>query len=463
MCVVLRFSFITAIIIILSGCQSLGLSQQSYLDLDIPENWHSDIETTDQDDWFSEFKSQQLTELLAQALKNNQSLQQKKLQVSIARENLTVARSILFPRLDLSASTSRSKNNQPVSYSNAASASLTATYEVDIWGKLDDQVQNSIYSYQQSVFDYEDAKQQLIADVTSAWVDVITNYQVIALFERRVELAEQTLSIIESGYKQGLNEALDVYLTRNELNSERSRLSEQLANTKQAERSLERLLGEYPAGKLFVSDKFFEVTRALEIKVSDIGLPSELITRKPELQAAWQALLAANSELAFAHKQRFPSLSLTAQIGDSGEKLSDLFSTSTLAWSLLGSLTAPVFNAGELKAKENIAEFTVQQVEQSYLDTLYDSFESVENALTQEVALMEQFKATQAAKQNAEIAQVLSFEQYQKGLVSYTTVLDAQNRAYDAQNNLILIQNQRLKNRISLYLALGGDPRTDKS
>ena len=124
---------------------------------------------------------------------------------------------------------------------------------------------------------------------------------------------------------------------------------------------------------------------------------------------------------------------------------------------LLSSISAPIFNAGRLKANEEKARIELKQGEQLYLDTLYNAFNDVENAITTEKNLKNSYYTMLAAQENAKIAATLSFEQYQSGLVTYTTVLDSQTRSFEAQTTLIKIKNQLISNRINLHLSLGGD------
>jgi outer membrane protein TolC len=167
--------------------------------------------------------------------------------------------------------------------------------------------------------------------------------------------------------------------------------------------------------------------------------------------------LAKDADLAFAHKQRFPSLNLTGSIGPNNSEISELLSSGNIAWSLGGSLTAPLFNAGRLKANEEKALLELNKQELQYLDTLYNAFQDVENGISSERNLQQQYNSTMLAADNARLAQTLSFEQYLKGLVSYTTVLDAQKRSFDAQSSLISIKNLLIANRVQLHIALGGD------
>ena len=443
-------------VMLLSGCASdFNSSQRMQAPKDMPQQWQQEASSSVlkvQEQWLTQLQNPTLNKFVQQALKNNQQLLQTSYDVEIQKQQLIVSGSALWPSLDLSTRTSRSKDNRPVSYDNASSVSLNLTYEVDLWGKLSDSKREANLNYLAQQARFEQAKQQLVADVVAGWFDVVSAQQLLDLFKRREANAQQSLDIIESGYRQGINEALDVYLARNELNNERSRIATQTASLSASARVLERLLGEYPKGAITASSDLPVINTDIPL-----GLPSELITRKPTLRASWYELLATDASLAYAHKQRFPSLDLTASLSDSTGRVSDLFSPSSLAWSLLGSISAPLFEGGRLKANEEIARLNTQKQEQLYLQTLYDAFGDVENAISQQQSLKSQYSSTLEAQENALAAEQLSFEQYQSGLVTYTTVLDAQDRSFDAQSSLIDIKNQLIANRINLHVALGGD------
>ena len=449
-------SLLVISIIMLSGCASnLNPQQRERAPSALPTQWQQAAAKSViavNDTWFNKLASPTVKQLVTQALKNNQQLRQDRFDVEIQKQQLIISGAALWPSLDISSRVGRSKNNRPVSYNNSSSVSLELGYEIDLWGKLSNAKRRDNLNYLAQQARYEQAKQQLIADVVTNWFSLISAEQLLDLFKRREANAKQNLEIIESGYRQGLNEALDVYLARNELNNERSRIATQQANLSQSARRLERLLGEYPKGLLAANNDLPVINDDIPL-----GLPSELITRKPTLRASWYQLLATDASLAYAHKQRFPSLNLSAGLSDSTSRVSDLFSPSSLAWSLIGSISAPIFNGGRLAANEEIASLQTQKQEQAYLQSLYDAFSDVENAISQQQSLKARYQSTLQAQENALAAEQLSFEQYQSGLVSYTTVLDAQARSFDAQSSLIEIKNQLLTNRINLHVALGGD------
>ncbi|WP_392344001.1 TolC family protein [Pseudoalteromonas prydzensis] len=451
----LKPSLVAVSVLLLSACSNqLNRTERAQDIANTPELWQQ--ATTSalkvEDNWLQQLENPQVFFLVEQALANNQQILQSGYDVAIKQQQLIATGAALWPSLDLSTRTNRSKDNRPVSYNNASSANLTLSYEIDLWGKLSDAQRQANLEFLAEQANFEQSKQRLVGDVVSGWFNVISAQKLLALYQQREKNAEQNLAIIESGYRQGLNAALDVYLTRNELNTERSRIAGQKATLNQAIRTLERLTGDYPKGALAVDAEL-----PLLDKPIPLGLPSELITRKPSLIASWYQLLSTDANLAYAHKQRFPSLDLSATLGDSTDRVSDLFSPSSLAWSLVGSISMPLFDAGRLKANEEAARLAVLSQEQNYLASLYDAFNDVEQAISQEQSLQQRYQATLKAQENAIAAEQLSFEQYQSGLVTYTTVLDAQDRSFDAQSSVIEIKNQLIINRINLHIALGGD------
>ena len=437
----------------LLACSNTSEVDKKLTNPSLPNNWQESKQALSvENNWLSQLDNPQVQQLVTKALAANYQFAMQAYALEIAEQQLIVSGSQLWPELDLAFRSGRSKDNQTGSYANSNSVNLNLSYELDIWGKLSAADQISNYNYLAQKATFEQYKQQLVVNVVTTWFQVIEADKLLKLYQNRVENSRQNLTIIEAGYNSGLTAALDVYLTRNDLNNELTRVSEQATIKTKLIRQLERLIGEYPKGELLVHANLPLLTNDIPL-----GLPSELISRKPELKASWYQLLSQDAGLAYAHKQRFPSIVLSGSVGDSTADIGDLLSGSSLAWSLLGSISAPIFNAGRLQANEEKARIELKQGEQLYLDTLYEAFSDVENAITTEKSLKHSYYTMLAAQDNAKIASTLSFEQYQSGLVSYTTVLDAQNRSFEAQTTLIKIKNQLIVNRINLHLSLGGD------
>lgn len=448
-----RHSFIICSSVFLFSCSSISEIDSEVVNVIPPTNWQQNsIALTVEDNWLAQFNNNQLHMFVEQALESNHQLKIQAYQLAITEQNVIIAGSELWPELDLSFQSRRNKNTDPISYSSSHELSLDLSYEIDIWGKLSAAERQNQYSYLAQKALFEQAKQQLVVDVVISWSAVIEANKLLSLYQLKAENSRENLAIIEAGYQAGLNEALDVYLTRNELNTALSLVASQESEKVIQIRILERLLGKYPTGTLIVDAQLPAIKENIPL-----GLPSELISRKPQLKSSWYQLLAKDAGLAYAHKQRFPAVNLVASLSDSTDDVGDLLSSSSLAWSLLGSISAPIFNAGRLEANEEKVRAELKQSEQTYLDDLYSAFSDVENALSVESSLQQRYQTTLAAQENAILAATLSFEQYQSGLVTYTTVLDAQTRSFDAQANLINIENQLIVNRINLHFSLGGD------
>ena len=444
---------------VLSACSS-HYSENDHIKQpkNVPIEWQSDFkvalsESTERSQSLPILSNQQLRDFLVHALETNFNLKQEFLSLQQKRQALTVANSALWPSIEAGLSARRTKAEEG-SIGNKFEAGLDIRYELDLWQKLSDAEQQAQLAYLSAEASFEQAKQTLIANVITAWFDVIESNRLLELAKQRVELTKQSLDIIERGYQQGLNEALDVYLARNDFNTEVSRFSQQKAAQQTAIRALQRLSSDYPTGQ-FELDSELPSYQLESLSV----VPSDLVENKPSLQASWYELMAQNANLAFVHKKRYPSFVITGSIGDEGQKLRDLFDGSGLVWSLLGNLTAPIFNAGQLKANEETARLQLKQAEQRYLDNLYQSFETVENRITDAVSLEQRYRAILDAKYNAKMAAELSFEQYQSGLVTYTTVLNAQARAFDAETSAVQLHKQLLVNHVQLQLALGKTPQ----
>ncbi|MCU4675801.1 efflux transporter outer membrane subunit [Catenovulum sp. 2E275] len=434
----------------LSACQSnyQGNVQQK---LEIPPSWQNSVPEVPNGTLMVQWlHSERLNQLIQQAMQHNQSIQIKRLDVEKAHLDLDRAGAVFWPELDFSLRATRSQEVNEVP-SNQFQAGLSASYELDIWGKLTDAQKAAQYSYQNAVSQLKQAELELATSVSDIWLQMLAIYQQIELSKQKLKNVQGNLDIIENGYRAGLNTALDVYLTRNNLEDEKSNLTEQQANFAEQSRQLALLLGEYPKQDLWAGETFPEV----DFKLLQ-GLPSELVMGRPDVQAAWLSVLMNNANLAIAHKNRFPSFQLTADVNDRQSNFSDLFSQG-IAWSLAASLTQPIFDAGRLAALEKQAKIELSQAELSYLQTVYTALEEIETGLNQFKALESQLKSSLISSENAVLAEELAFEQYKRGLTDYSDYLSTQRTAFTAKNQVIEIKRKIINNQIALHQALGGD------
>lgn len=424
-----------------------------------PKNWstlsadQSRLMAEQEQNWLSEFNDATLLVLVKKAVQNNFNLKAQRAKVATAKEAVDIGNASLFPELSLSVNGLRNKRlieDQPI-YTTDAQLMAQLTYEVDIWGMLSASRKANRLQYAQQLAQYEQAEITLTANIVQAWFDLIEAKQLLALYQQRVVNLQTNLANIQSSYRLGLNQALDVYLAKNDVNIDLALVKAQQQTVSTKVSALQLLLGEYPSGLMEVNSSIPALSTQL-----NLGVPSTLLTARADIRAQWYALLAKDAELAVAHKQRFPRFSLTAEGGDSSKNLQNLLNGGALVWSLIGNITSPLFNAGKLKSYQEQARLAVVEQEQLYLQQVFDAFAEVENAISEQDALHHRYRYFIKAKENAMSAEKLSFDQYMNGLVNYATVLESQRRSFDAQTRVIQLKNQLIQNRIRLAVALGG-------
>jgi len=445
---------------------AVNLTACSWLDVhpdhpqpEIPGSWQADPAPNPGSapvaPWLATLDDPKLAELAAVAARSNHELAEQRAVVEQAREALRAAGADRYPSVQLALDTAERQAGVDFARSaSSASVQLQASFELDIWGRLSDLERSALLAWEEQQVRYEALRIDVFAAVASDWYSLMEAEQLVALLDGRVANLRQNLAVIEDGYRLGLNESLDVYLARNQLEQEQANLRARLQQRDDTRRSLELALGAYPAATVAAGQALPAFTAA-----PGTGVPAELAARRPDIRAAWLALLSADSDVAAARKARFPRLTLTADVGRSALELIKLASDSVLVWSLAGGLTQPLFDAGKLAAAEAQARARVVALEQQYLRTVFLAFSEVEQAISQEQALNDRLRAVERARTNAVAAEELAFDQYRRGIVTYATVLEAQRRSFDAATDVIGLRAELWRNRVALHAALGSPPQ----
>ena len=437
------------------GCTHTAITPQA-LDPVVPEEWQRGGTAGEAElNWLASFDNSQVTSLVDEAIANNYSLHQERARLYQAEQTVVITRANRFPTLDVSLDASRR------GFENASGAQITtqtvgasvdARWQVDLWGKLSKEQQAAQLQYSAQQANLESAERDLAAATAGAFFEVLEAKQLLEVAKRRLDNTTVTQDIVESGYRQGLNDALDLYLAKNQVERQKASYAQQEQTLVETIADLQLALARYPDGHMQIEQELPVITDPIPA-----GLPSELLMRRSDVQEAWLNLLATDADLAATHKDRFPSLSLVGSAGATSIAFSDLLEGDATVWSLAGGLTQALFNAGRLEAFEEQAAARVEIAEQQYLDLVYRAFASVENAISRSVSLSQRYESFLEAEKNSSAALNLALQQYQRGLISYTTVLESQRQAFDAESTVVQLKNQLLQNRIGLYQALGGE------
>jgi len=448
------------LVLSLAGCASSGISPETR-NLNLPQQWNHSVPTitdtrvTPAQNWLQALDSPSLEQLVVEAQGANYQLARQRARVAELQQAVTTQQAQRWPGLALGLEAGRNGlegDGGGNTTTQSWRADLELSWELDIWGKLSDRERQAELGYQSALATLHQQQIQLAADVASGWFNTIANVQLEGLLQQRLDNVSSDLESLEQGYRRGINAALDVYLSRNTVADSRAALAQQRQNRQAATSALQLLLARYPSGSdLEPQAEFPELE-----PITSAGTPAQMLLRRPDVQQAWLDLLAADAGLAAAHKDRFPSFTLVGGTGSTSSALHSLVDAGLSSWTIGASLAQALFDAGRLKSLEAQARSRVAQAEQNYLDTVFKALAEAENLLSAETYLRQQLQAQRASRSNADIAYELSLQQYERGLVEYTTVLEAQRRAFDAQTSAIQLHNQVIANRISLYRALGG-------
>ena len=456
-----RTAALLTIMLTLTGCTLLHpWHTQPHLP-EVPPTWtavSTGKQTFDAAAWRREFADSRLTALIEEALGNNFDLRAAASRIQAARANATIAGADRAPQISASLNASRAKRATVVGgavisgISNYFQSGIEIRWEADLWGRLSHQARAATLELAASEADYHAARLSLAANISRSWFNAIEAQQQVELSRRTVANYRRALENIQERYRSGLNRALDLRLARSNLAGAKSQLAAQQLRLDRQLRILQTLLGRYPSRQIALPDALPDLQQPIPAR-----LPADLLNRRPDLVAALRRLQAADEHASQAAKNRLPRIQLTAGGGTSSDQLNSLLEGDRLIWSIVGGITAPLFQGGRLMANQQLARANAEQAVNQYAQTLLNAFREVETALAAAPLLETQQQALQSVVEEIRKSERLVARQYHAGLVDVTTWLEIQRRLLDAESALIRIRNQRLQNRIDLHLALGGD------
>jgi multidrug efflux system outer membrane protein len=409
--------------------------------------------------WRDFFPDRRLQVLIESALANNRDLRIAALRIEEVRALYNIQSADLLPNLNATAVGSRGRI--PAALSPTGSSVVTSSYQVglslasfelDFFGRVRSLNDAALAQYLATEEARRAAHITLVAEVAKA-------YLAERAFDEQYELARQTLEARSGAYKLakqrfdvGASSELDLREKEILVQGARAALALLTRQRAQASNALTLLVGK-PVADLPPQQNLSEQNIVNDIPA---GLPSELLTHRPDIRAAEQRLLASNASIGAARAAFFPRISLTAGVGTASNELSGLFESGSRSWSFAPQLLLPIFDAGRNSATLTLAEVRKNVAVAEYERTIQIAFREVADALAARATLDEQIDA-QRASQDAQAERVrLSELRYRSGVSSSLDLLDAQRELFAAQQALVQARLQRLTNAIDLYRALGG-------
>ncbi len=411
-------------------------------------------------DWVADFQSPELTALVDTALEKNPTIGQNTAQLDAALARIRTSRSALLPTLGFSSSVTRSRGGNDFNTdSTNYQLGLSSGWEIDLFGRLKDQVSSSEVAAAASSADLAGVRLSIAGQVGQTWFSVIESDLLVDLSRREIETQERALRLTQRRFDNGLSGSSDVRLARSSVANAEALLATRLQRRDELVRSLKVLLREYP-------DAVMDIPTDLPPLpvLTGAGNPSYLLQKRPDVLAAERRIAEAGLNVDVARKALYPSLNLTASISeqqlssDSNPNfdLLDLFDLQEIAKRITAQLTAPIFQGGRLDAQIESQKAVLRQRVEAYVGTVLTAYQEVENALDAEGRLAEREAALRVSLREAQVAEDRLETRYIEGLATILQLLDAQTRRLNAEGQLIGARAERLNNRVRMQVAFGG-------
>lgn len=444
----LRFHTLLAIsMALLSGCA--GISQQ--VDYSVQASnlsatlsaWADDESAGSATRITELIDSPELQTLVREALDNNPSLQQTVLALQQSQLRLRQKRGDRFPELEAGFNATRSEDS-----GSQYTGSLRLSWQLDLWQQIEDGINAAEQNLYQQQATYRAVRDTLASEVMSSWLSLISLKRSLAIELQRLSTLVLNEQLILQRYQRGLGSLDDLDSARSSTLSTRASVRNLEQSIQQDERGLNSLLGRLADNRYEVPDQY------PALSWPQIELPQQTLARRPDLQAAYHAIVAAESEARVAYKDLLPRFDIQAALENIATSPGDAL-LSDPVWSLLGQLTAPLFQGGKLKAAAEIAKLDSAIQYQDYRETLLTAVEEVRNALAREQALLERQSYIYQASEKQRLTLNRYQEKYRAGTATILELLNVQEQTYDLEAQLDTLIYTRLNNRITLALALG--------
>jgi len=465
-CKVLLFS----LLVILPGC-TVGPNYHAPA-VAAPAQWSSPLvggETSNSvaiASWWKNFNDPELNSLMARAVNSNLDLQLATARVREARAQYGVTSAGLWPAIGSSASYERQRQsqNQPLLgtfpipsgafENNVYQAGFDAAWEIDVFGGARRATEASRAGVAAAEFGRRDMLVSLLGEVARNYVEARGFQRQLMIAGENIKAQEDVLAITQDRFRHGLTSDLDVQQAATLLATTRAGVPTLESSLATSIHRLGVLLGQPPGALLVELSNVTPVPGASpEVPV---GLPSELLLRRPDVQQAERQLAAATAQIGVAQADLFPKFSLTGAAGFQSVSASDWFAGASRFWSFGPTVQWNIFDAGRIRGIIKVQNARQEQALVNYEKTMLAAFEDVENALVAYAKEQVRRRSLADAVSSSQESLHLANQLYTNGLVNFIDVLDAERTLYQAQDQLVQSERAVSVDLISLYKALGG-------
>ncbi|MDN6865564.1 MULTISPECIES: efflux transporter outer membrane subunit [Pseudomonas] len=411
--------------------------------------------------WWTQFGSAPLNRLIGQARRDSFDVAAAVARVRQAQASAVIAGAPLLPEVKANLTTSHQKllrgpggpdldASDSDDTVNNFGANLTASYEVDFWGARAAARDSALHSLRASEFDQATVELTLLSNVADRYAQTLAAEQRRQIAELNLANARDVLALVQTRYDAGSATALELAQQKSLVAGQQRQLPLIAQQAEESRITLAALLGQ-PVQALDLGAEHFQ---NLTWPVIGAGLPSQLLSRRPDIAKAEAQLAAAQADVTVARAALLPAVTLGATLGSDAYKAVDVLRSPY--YTLTAGLVAPIFNNGRLSAERDKARARQDELLQTYRGAIINGFADVEKALSSITRLDQQRQWQDEELRQAQTAFQIAQQRYQAGAADWLTVLETQRTLFAAQDLNVQLRLSRLQASIALYKALGG-------
>lgn len=428
-------------------------------EMEVPAGFRISVEQTPQADdrqWWQGFGDPVLDGLVEEALRSNEDLRIAAARVDEFHGAMMQVRAGLVPGVGYSVQSGQQQPSRAVppgsdATVNSVSGGFTAGWEIDVWGRIRNLTAASVADWQASEADRRAAVLSVVGATVTGYLVLLSLDEQLATAHSTLESRAKALAVFEKRHKGGVVSGVEVAQAQSAYEVAAASIPLLEQQIEQQENALSVLLGRTP-GPIQRGRKLEQ----LGTPAIPAGLPSDVLTWRPDVVAAEQQLVAANARVSAARALYFPTISLTGFLGSASTSLGDLFAAGTDTWNYLGSAAGPIFQGGANVGANQVADARKVQLVANYRNVVRRAFADVDDALVATVKTTDRTKAQKAQVDALIRYATLSRKRYDGGYTSYLEVLDAETSLFNAELLSSQGERDRLLAHVDLYRALGG-------
>ena len=410
-------------------------------------------------------QSSQLREVVALALTHNRDLRIAVENIEKARAQYGITRADLLPSITAQGQGTRSRTSADLNSSGQSSISEQFTaqlgftsYEIDFWGRVRNLSEAGLQAFLQSEENQRNVQIGLVADVSNAWLSLAGDMARLQLAKDTLASREKAYALTKRMFEIGSTSGLVLAQNLSTVETARADVAAFTSQVARDRNALQLLVGGVVAADLLPTAQTLAVSDANNLALLPVPeqLPSSVLLKRPDVQAAEHNLRAMNANIGAARAAMFPTISLTGSVGSGSRELDALFGSGNGTWSFMPQIRLPIFDGGRLRAGVDVANANQRIAVAQYEKTVQTAFKEVADALADRAQWGERLGAQTGMVLATQKAFDLSEARFQAGVDNYLTVLDAQRSLYAAQQTLITLRLAEQTNRTTLWKVLGG-------